>query len=249
MSRRSGSSNFLLLILIAFIGLFLFYQKPWSSSSANTEEAVQRFIENNPEKVIAALQAGQNKMREKKIEEGKKLLTDKKDEIYKDNAVPFAGNPDGDVVVVEFFDYQCGYCKKVFNDLTQLLEADKNVKLQLRELPVLGPNSQMAARAALAVNAIDKSKYFQYHSALMKFQGQKTEQVLMDQAKAIGIDPKELKEKMNKPEINEALGKNQQLAASLGISGTPGFLIGSELVPGAVDVNAFKDLIKKARGK
>ena len=250
MSRRNGPSNFLLLILIVLVGTFLVLDQPWAGkvgSKEDVEAIIDNYIQNNPDRVVAAFQKKQEKDRAAQAEQAKKAMAENYDKYAKNPHSPYVGNENGDIVIVEFFDYQCGYCKKVLPDITKLIEDDKNIKFVFKELPILGPGSEVAAKAALAVNSMDRNKYFAYHSALMSFQGQKTEAVVLDLAKKVGINPEKLKEEMNKPEIVELLATNRQLADKAGIRGTPGFLIGQNVFPGAMGLDAFKAEVKKAR--
>ena len=167
--------------------------------------------------------------------------------LTQDPDSPVIGNPDGDVVVVEFFDYRCGYCKKVVNDLRQVVESDGNIRLVMKEFPILGPESQLAARAALA--SAKQGRYEEFHFALMTARGQINEASIMAIAEDSGLDIDRLKQDMEGEEIDALLQKNFELAQSLGIRGTPAFVIGDELYPGALDLQSLKALITKARAK
>ena len=158
-----------------------------------------------------------------------------------------AGNPKGDVTVVEFFDYHCGYCKHLYPAIAQLLKEDKNVRVVFREFPILSDDSVNAARAALAANAIDKDKYFAFHTALMQTSGKFDDATLADIAKKQGIDAQTLKNGMAKKDVTAELDKNRALAEDLGIRGTPAILIGDQMIPGAISYDELKKMVDDTR--
>jgi protein-disulfide isomerase len=146
---------------------------------------------------------------------------------------------------VEFFDYNCPYCRKVAPTVVELEEADPDLRLVYKEFPILGPGSQFAARAALA--ATKQGKYLPFHAALMQATEQVTEQSVMEIARAVGLDTEQLTADMQAPAIEDAITRNLRLANALGINGTPSFVIGQEIVPGAADLGTLQHLIARAR--
>jgi len=251
MARKSGTSNFLLLVLIALVGVLLFTNHPWSAKGGADEEGtkkiVEKWVQDNPEKIIASLQGMQKKQASATAQDAKKVIATSKEQLYNDKNSGIAGNPEGDVAVVEFFDYSCHYCKNVFPDVKKLIENDKGVKLVLKEFPILGPDSEKAAKAAIAVLKLNSSKYFAYHGALMMIQGAKSEEVLLDQAKKLGLNPAKVKEEMEKPEVEQIIAANRALGSSIGVRGTPGFIIGDELIPGALPYDQLKQKVDEIR--
>ncbi len=240
---------FLLLVVVIALTSFSIFKSPGSSgiTKEEVESVVAEYIQNNPQAILDSVNKHQQNSA---AEEGKKAqenITQKQKEIENDPTSPMAGNPKGDVVIVEFFDYSCGYCKNVFPTIEKLLEEDKNIKIVFKELPILGPNSELAAKAGLAVNMIAPGKYFEFHKKLMigRTGGQESINAI---AKELGIDTAALEEKMKSPEIEKTIMADKEMAASIGIRGTPAFIVGGELVPGAIDYEAFKGLIAKARG-
>lgn len=217
-----------------------------------TKEEVQTIIHDyimeNPQVIMESFEKFQRKQVEERMGKAKENITKFKKELTQNPLSPEIGNPKGDVTVVYFFDYNCGYCKRAFPTVTKLVEEDKKVRVVLKELPILGPSSELAAKYALAVNSIDKGKYFAYHSELMKFTGEKTEASLTEMAKKVGIKEDKLKEAVAKPEIGEYLNGIRQLAQDIGIGGTPAFVVGDELIPGAVDLDALKAKVQASRG-
>ena len=159
---------------------------------------------------------------------------------------PIVGNAAGDVTLVEFFDYHCGYCRSMVGNLRNLVDGDKQIRFVMKELPVLGPDSVTAAKAALAASKLDPAKYYDFHLALMQSKDIGLETVLKIAA-AKGYDPKALKAEMDAPWIQERLDANHALAESLGINGTPSFVIGKTLIPGAVDIGRRAQLVTDER--
>jgi len=208
---------------------------------------VKEIIMNEPELIMEAAK----KLREKHEAEGKKQASDAlqkyKNDLFANPELPSVGAKDADVIIVEFFDYHCGYCKHMLPVLNETLDKDKKVRFVFVEFPILSDDSVTASRAALAVNRIAKDKYFDYHSALMKASGKFDEKFLMEAAKKLGIDTKKLKEEMAKPEITAALDKNREMAGALNISGTPALILGDEIMGGAVDYDTLKKVIDAVR--
>jgi protein-disulfide isomerase len=155
------------------------------------------------------------------------------------------GNPSGDITLVEFFDYNCPYCRRVAPTVTDLIEDDPNLRLVYKEFPILGPGSQFAARAALASRA--QGKYSEFHETLMNAGRQVNEDSVIEIAREVGLDVDRLAQDMEDPAIEAAIARNLALANTLGITGTPSFVIGDEIVPGAVDRATLEGLITQAR--
>jgi protein-disulfide isomerase len=155
------------------------------------------------------------------------------------------GNADAGTVVVEFFDYNCPYCKRAANDVKALLAADSDIKVVYREWPILGEGSVLAARAALAAHA--QGKYEEMHWALMEIQGRAEEASILAAARSVGLDVAKLIDDMESDAVNSHLAVSQGLARDLGFTGTPAFVIGDALVPGAVPLDELQELVAQAR--
>ena len=221
-----------------------------SLSQGQREEVinlVRELFKANPEIVVEALQVFQQKQEQLQAEAQKGALTAMKSELENDPSSPVAGNPDGDVTIVEFMDYRCGYCKRVFPDLVKLLEEDGNIRYVFKEFPVLGKESELAARAALAVWNIAPDKYFDFHKALMNNRGAITQSKLIDEADDLDIDEDDLTKAMADAKVDAALQKTFSIAKALDIRGTPAFIVGGHLVPGAIGLDALKELVALAR--
>lgn len=215
------------------------------SSKEEIEKIIAEYIDKNPQAILDSVTKHQENQAQEVLKNAREQIAGNKDEIIGKNQ-PTAGNKDGDITVVEFFDYACGYCKKAFPGLKKLLDEDKNVKVIFKEFPILSPNSLIAAKAALAVNMIAPEKYLAFHTALITGQISGEESVLTI-ADKLGLDRKAISAKMNSEEINNILAENRQTASKLGINGTPAFIIGNELVPGFMDYEELAAQVKKAR--
>lgn len=220
-----------------------------SVDRAEVEDIVKDFILNNPETLVESLNSFHTKQQQEEQSKAAEKLKGIEGKLVAKGVTPIAGNADGDVTVVEFYDYNCGYCKRAFPTVTQLIEEDKQVKVVFLEMPILSPTSEIAARIALAVNIVDSSKFIGFHAKLMDFKGQKDEPTLLGFAKELGLDEAAVKEKMNSSEVSDELARVKKLAGDLGIRGTPAFIVGEQLIPGAVDVATLKDAVAQARSK
>ena len=209
------------------------------------EEIVRQYILDNPEIVAEAITRLRKRERIARERSQLEARTKHAAQIYNNPQTPERGAPNGDVTVVEFFDYQCGYCKRVFPTFMKVIESDKKIRVLWKELPILGPVSRFAARASMASEK--QGKYFEYHVALMELRGRLTEKKVMETARSVGLDIKKLVKDMADPAIEVYLDQTLELAQALGINGTPAFLFGDQLVPGAIDENRMRALIAAAR--
>jgi len=209
------------------------------------EGIIHDYLLHNPDVLLEALRGAEEKMNHEADVKAAKVLNDRQSEVFDDHATPVAGNPRGDVTIVEFFDYRCPYCKQVLPSLQTLLKEDHNLRFVFKELPVLGPQSVTAAHAALAAQR--QGKYEAFHNAMMATKGQITDDTVYKVAGSVGLDVDRLKQDMSAPEIEQALKANLALAEALNIHGTPGFIIGKHIVPGAVDLDALRNMIADVR--
>ena len=219
--------------------------------SAEQRQAIEAIIRDylikNPDVMLEVLEAAKEKIRNDTEAQRTAVLAERRQEIFEDPNAPVVGNPQGDVTLVEFFDYRCPYCKQVAPAIDSLLAEDKKLRIVYKEFPVLGPESVTAARAALA--ARKQGKYEALHRTLMDMKGQINETAIFNAAKSVGLDVDRLKRDMQAPEIAATIQANHQLAAALDIRGTPGFVIGDEVVPGAVGIDTLRRLIVAARSE
>jgi protein-disulfide isomerase len=192
---------------------------------------IKEYLLANPEvflEVQTALEARMEEIQAKKLQAA---ITAQSEEIYRSPGAPVAGNPKGDITVVEFFDYNCGYCKRAFGDVAKLIEKDTNVKFVLKELPILSKGSEEAARVALAAKA--QGKYWEVHRALLTLRGQANEQTALAVAEKAGVDMTKLKADMKGEAVTQEIARVRELAQSMGIQGTPHFLVADRAIAGA----------------
>ena len=201
----------------------------------------------HPEVILQAVDAMQERQKTAEAEQARKALIENRQELTRSPADPVIGNPQGDITVVEFFDYQCGYCKAVQADTQSLIKSDPKLRFVLKEFPILGPASVVASKAALASRG--QGKYVEFHNALMAQRGQLDEAVIMRLAKSVGLDTDRLKKDMESPDVLKVIAANQALAEKLNIRGTPAFVFGDELVPGAIRLEDMKRLADATRAK
>jgi len=209
------------------------------------ERIIHDYLLEHPEVVIEALQAAQVKQKQEQEVASRAAIAAKRKELLEDSAAPTGGNPKGDVTLVEFFDYRCPYCKQVRPSIEALLKQDPNLRIVYKEWPILGPPSVFAAHVAFA--ALKQGKYERFHSAMMATKGEITEDVILKVATGAGLDVTRVKIDMAAPEIDQAIKRNYDLADALSIRGTPGFVIGETLIPGAVDIQTLKQRINDVR--
>jgi protein-disulfide isomerase len=195
------------------------------------EQLIKRYLLANPEVMMEVQQALEVKMEKQQAEKMAAALKDNAAEIFRAPTAPVAGNLKGDVTVVEFFDYNCGYCKKAFIDLAAAAEKDKNLKLVLKEFPILSKGSEEAARVALAAKA--QGKYWEFHRAMLESQGQANEASALKAAEKVGLNIAKLKTDMAGAEVKAEIDRTRNLAQKLGIQGTPHFLVGDKAIGGA----------------
>ena len=209
------------------------------------EAIIHDYMMQNPDVLIDALREAEAKASSDADVKAAQVLRDRRHEVFDDPATPVGGNPQGDVTIVEFFDYRCPYCKQVHPAIQKLLDQDRKLRFVYKEFPVLGEQSDIAARAALAARL--QGKYEPLHNAMMAAKGQITEEVVYRLAGSVGLDVDRLKRDMTDPEIDRALSANRSLAKALDLRGTPGFVIGDHVIPGAIDLDALKTMVADAR--
>jgi len=168
------------------------------------------------------------------------------EQLFRDPADPVKGNPQGAVTLVEFFDARCGYCKRLHPNMEQLLQRERDVRVVMKDLPILGPASVTASRALLAAQR--QNLYVPFYDALMRLREEPTEAVLRREAERVRIDWARLRRDMDDPAIQTQIARNMELARALDIQGTPALVIGTTIVPGAVDLAELQRLTAAARG-
>jgi protein-disulfide isomerase len=217
------------------------------SDAQKTEigEIVRQYLMENPEVLLDVSKALEARQQQAEAEQRKGALAAHAKAIFHGSNDFVAGNPNGDVTIVEFFDYNCGWCKKGFPEVMSLIEKDKNLRVVLKEFPIFGGDSDYAAIAALA--AKKQNKYMELHAALFSHEGKITQQVVDDLAKANGIDLEKLKADMKSPEIAQSLAETREIAQALAINGTPAFIIDEQVSPGYLPADSLAAIVAEVR--
>jgi protein-disulfide isomerase len=195
------------------------------------EAIIKDYLTSNPEILLEMQNALEAKMDKLQAERTAAVIKGNATEIFRPAFSPVVGNAKGDVPVVEFFDYNCGYCKRAFGDVAKLIDKEKQVRFILKELPILSKGSEEASRVALAVKM--QGKYWEFHRAMLESSGQANEASALRTAEKVGVDMARLKKDMASPEIKKEIEETRTLAAKLGIQGTPHFMVGDRIIPGA----------------
>lgn len=196
-------------------------------------DAVREYLMANPEVLIESINVLEERRAVTEAQNDVALVAANRDAIFDDGHSWIGGNPDGDVTMVEFIDYRCGYCRKFNGQVQDVVENDGNIRLILKEFPILGPDSETSARFAVAVKQIGGDEaYLQAHDALMAMRGAPSPEALKGIAAEIGVDGDEVLNAMNTESVSAVLRENRQLAERMAIMGTPTFVIGDTLLRG-----------------
>lgn len=213
------------------------------------ERIVRGYLIAHPEVLQEAMAELERRQTAAEAEKHKAAVKDHAQNLFNSPRQVVLGNPNGDVTFVEFFDYNCGYCKRAMTDMMALLKDDPKLKVVLKEFPVLGPGSVEAAQVATAVRMQDKSgkKYLDFHQKLLSGRGQANKATSLAAAKEAGLNMAQIEKDLASPEIKTSLQEAFKLAEALGLNGTPSYVIGSEVVIGAVGLPALQEKINTAR--
>jgi protein-disulfide isomerase len=209
------------------------------------ERRVRDYLLAHPDVIVQSVNQLEARQRAQAETEVQEMIKSRANEIFQDAAAPTSGNPNGDVTLVEFFDYNCPYCRQVAPVMAKAEEADPQLRIAYKEFPILGPNSTFAAKAALAANK--QGKYVAFHRGLYGVRGAVDAGKVMEVAAAVGLDMGRLKADMDDPAIQSAIDRNLALAQALRINGTPGFVVGGQILRGATDLQTLQAMIRTAR--
>ena len=211
------------------------------------ETIVREYLLENPELLLEIQQALDVKEKEKQRIAQLDVIKDAKAEIFNAGYDGVVGNPDGKVTIVEFYDYNCGYCKRAQEDMLALTAADPELRFVLKEFPILGPDSQKAHVVSMAFRALMPEKFEVFHNTLIAAPGRAGEATAIKIAMDLGADEAKLREEMKNPSISESFAKTYELAQKLSITGTPSYVVGSEVVFGALGQEVLSEKIELAR--
>jgi protein-disulfide isomerase len=210
-------------------------------------EEVRTYLLENPEIILEAIQMLEQRRAAASEASDRDVIAANADQLFDDGFSWVGGNPEGDVTIVEFLDYRCGYCKKAQPAVEELLERDPKVRLVVKEFPILGPASVSAGKLALAALDLDRGKFGPLHSALMGYEGNLTEEAAYQLAEEHGYDTEALRELAESSEIDDRLQKNYQLAQALGLQGTPAFIVGNKIIRGYIPADDMLAAVQDAR--
>lgn len=214
---------------------------------AELEKIIREVLTRDPSilrEALATLEAAEARAQ---AEAARTALSAHADALARNPADPSLGNPEGDVTIVEFSDYRCPYCRRAHPELRRLLAEDRKVRLVAKELPILGPGSVVMARVALAAHR--QGRWEAVNNRLIAFQGEPTEAAVVGTALAAGgLDEARLRRDMSDPAISAQIQANLQVARAIGVSGTPAFVIGGKLIPGAIELAELRRAVAEARG-
>ncbi|MFM8608174.1 MAG: DsbA family protein [Hyphomicrobiales bacterium] len=224
-------------------------EKPFTDAKkAEIGEIVKSYLMSHPELIQEALNELDKKQRDVEAQAQKTAVTSLHPDLIKAENGVVLGNPSGDVTLVEFFDYNCGYCKKAMADIMGLMKADPKLRVVLRDFPVLGPDSVEASKVALAVRSqLSSAKYVEFHQKLIETRGRVGKDRAIEVAQSLGADPAKIEKDLDSAEIKKLLGGTMRAADQLRIGGTPAFVVADGVIVGAVGQEALADTIKAAR--
>lgn len=254
-SRRFSVWVALVVALVAAIAAWVAFDPGFRSerlamftsgmSQDEFDRRIRDYLMNHPEVIIQAVQDLEARRQRADLTEAQEALKARADEIFQDPNSPVGGNAQGDVTLVEFFDYNCPYCRKMAPVLIEAEKADPQLRIVFKEFPILGPGSEFAARAALASQR--QMRYEAFHHALMAAKDKVGEVSVLAAAAEVGLDIVRLKADMQDPTIQLAIDRNMALAAALRINGTPGFIVGDQILRGATELTVLQGMISQAR--
>ncbi len=216
---------------------------------ADIQKIIRDYLVQNPEVLQEAMAELEKKQAADEAAKHQTAVKDNAETIFNSTRQVVTGNPQGDVTFVQFFDYNCGYCKRALLDMVELMKSDPKLKVVLKEFPVLGSGSVEAARVAVAVRMQDKTgkKYMEFHQKLMTGRGQADKARALAVAKEIGLDVARVERDMASDEVRLTLEESLKLAEKLGLNGTPSYVIGNNVVVGAVGLDKLKESVNTAR--
>ncbi|MDP9127065.1 MAG: DsbA family protein [Pseudomonadota bacterium] len=213
---------------------------------AGIEAVIKDYLtKEHPEVLMMAAQALEKRESAEAQTKTEEAIGKSQDKLYQDASSPVAGDPHGDVTIVEFFDYQCGYCKMSEEGIEKLLKNDKKVKFIYKDYPILGPASVQAAKASFA--SIRQGKYLPLHDALMNKKEHLTDEAIYQAAKDVGLNVDKLKKDMADPAIQKMVDDNVALGTQIGVRGTPMFIINGQIFPGALQYDQLNKIVQDVR--
>lgn len=213
-------------------------------------DEVRAYLLDNPEVLMEAIGVLEKRQAEAQVGNDQALIQANADALFDDGYSFVGGNPEGDVTVVEFLDYQCGYCKKAHPEVTQLIEGDGNIRYIVKEFPILGDASVLASRFAISVKQVaGDDAYEKIHNELMTFRGQISTASLENLAASQNLDAAAIMAAMGSDAVSDIIAKNHALAQRMQVNGTPGFVIGDQMLRGYVPLDGMQQVVAQVRGE
>ena len=244
-----------LAIAFCIISLGLSAQAQESQSMSETERAafraeVRAYLLDNPEVIMEAVAVLEQRQSEQQAQGDVAMIKDNETALFNDGVSWVGGNPDGDITLVEFLDYRCGYCRQAFEEVKELVESDGNIRFVIKEFPILGEASTLSSRFAVAVLQVSGDEaYKNMHDALMVFDGEFNETSLSRLAVTFGLDAEAILEQMDSDEVTQVIAANHALARQMQISGTPTFVFGDQMLRGYVPLEAMQQVASEVRAQ
>src|SRR3982751_2484139 len=236
--------------LILTLGAFAGHAQGISDAQrGDIEKIIREYLIAHPEVLQEAMAELERKQAADEAVKNQAAVKDNAETIFNSSRQVVTGNPQGDVTFVEFFDYNCGYCKRAMDDMVSIMKGDPKLKVVLKEFPVLGPGSVEAAQVAVAVRMQDPGgkKYLDFHQKLLGGKGQADKARALAAAKEAGLDMARNENDVATPEVRATIEENFKLAESMGMNGTPSYVIGKQVVVGAIGLESLKEKIGVAR--
>jgi protein-disulfide isomerase len=245
MTRLAGAAAAALLMLALPVAA----QEFSAPQKSEIESIIKEYLVSHPEVLQEAIAELDKRQAAADVEKAKAAVAGNAETLFNSTRQVVLGNPKGDVTMVEFFDYNCGFCKKAMADMLELLKDDPKLRIILKEFPVLGPGSVEAARVAVAVRMQDKTgkKYLDFHQKLLGGRGQADKARAMAVAKEVGMDMKRIDADLASDEVKFSIEESLKLAETLGLNGTPSYIVGTDVVVGAVGLDALRVKVSTAR--
>lgn len=218
-----------------------------ANERAEIEQIVRDYLLANPEVLEEAYKVLQDRRAAAEAEARRQAIAESGDMIFNSEHQMVLGNPEGAITLVEFFDYNCGYCRRAVSDMTALLEANPDLRIVMKEFPILSQGSVEAARISVAVKELAPERYLEFHQELFARPGEAGQAKALEVAADLGLDAAALKTAAEKPDVTANIQEVHQLASQLGISGTPSYVIGTEIVPGAIGYDGLQGKVAAFR--
>jgi protein-disulfide isomerase len=247
--KRFPMRPILLAAALTLAPLPAFAQDMSEAERAAFRAEVKAYLMENPEVIMEAIEVLQARQEAAEGAEDLALVQTHKDALFSDGASWVGGNPDGDVTIVEFTDYRCGYCRKAFTEIEELIKVDGNIRFVVKEFPILGDASVISARFAIAVLQLHGGDaYKRAHDGLITLRGEPDEATLTALAGELGLDAAPILARMAAPEVDAVIAANHALGDALRISGTPTFVVGSQMLRGYLPLEAMQEVVAAERG-